>query len=59
MSIRHIIAKEMNKSNGLARMVKVPQDKRPTAKSLERLQREINAQIDENEKMRRRSKHHF
>lgn len=47
-SIRTILKKEMEKSNGAARLVKVPKHMRPTAESLEKLDREISAQIESN-----------
>ena len=47
-SIRTILKKEMEKSNGAARLVKVPKHMRPTAESLEKLDREISAQIKSN-----------
>lgn len=37
------------------RIVKVPPEKRPTAESLEKLEREIGAQIDANRAMEHRS----
>ena len=37
------------------RIVKVPPEKRPTAESLEKLEREIGAQIDVNRAMEHRS----
>lgn len=55
MSISRILNKEMNKSGGSARLVKVPADRRPTAESLKKLEREISAQITANEAMRSRS----
>ena len=47
-SIRTILKTEMEKSNGAARLVKVPKHMRPTAESLEKLDREISAQIESN-----------
>ena len=38
----------MENSNGAARLVKVPKHMRPTAESLEKLDREISAQIESN-----------
>ena len=38
----------MEKSNGAARLVKVPEHMRPTAESLKKLEREISAQIESN-----------
>lgn len=57
MSVRRVMEKEMAKSNGSARMVKVPSDRRPTVKSLQKLEREISAQVNANEIMRSRSMH--
>ena len=54
-SIITILRKEMEKSNGTARLVKVPKYMRPTAESLEKLESEISAQIESNRKMRYRS----
>lgn len=51
-----IIKKEMEKSNGHARMVKVPFEKRPTLESTEKMQREVNAQINANHIMRENSR---
>ena len=51
-----IIKKELEKSNGRARMVKVPPEKRPTLESMEKMQREVNAQIDANHIMRENSR---
>ena len=50
-----IIKKEMEKSDGHARMVRVPPEKRPTLESIEKMQREVNAQIDTNHIMRENS----
>lgn len=55
MSISSILNKEMNKSGGCARLVKVPADRRPTAETLKSLEQEISAQIVANEVMRSRS----
>ena len=57
MSMSRILAKEMAKSGGRARMVKVPSNRKPTAESLQKLEREISAQISENEVMRSKSVH--
>lgn len=51
-----IIKKEMEKSDGRARMVKVPPERRPTLESIEKMQREVNAQIDTNHIMRENSR---
>ncbi len=50
--ILHKIAKE---SNEQMRVVKVPPEKRPTAESLARLEKEIGSQIVSNDAMRYRS----
>lgn len=55
MSISNILAHEMAKSNGTVRLVKVPQNMRPTAKSLKQLEKQIQAQLDENYAFRWRS----
>lgn len=55
LSISRILHKEMEKSNGQAKLVKVPASRRPTAESLRKLEREISAQISANEAMRSRS----
>ncbi len=57
MNIRKILSKEMSKSGGSARLVKVPANRRPTAETLEKFEREISAQISANEAMRSRSMH--
>lgn len=41
-----IIKKELAKSGGTARMVKVPPERRPTIETIKKIQREINAQIN-------------
>ena len=55
MSVSEILAKEMEKSGGRVRMVKVPANRRPSAESLQKLEREISAQINANEVMRNKS----
>lgn len=55
MNISDIIKNEMNKSDGRVKVVKVPADRKPTAESLRKLEREISAQISANEAMRNRS----
>lgn len=55
MSISRILSKEMNKSGGCARLVKVPANRRPTSETLKKLEREISAQVSANEAMRSRS----
>ncbi|MBO5199066.1 MAG: hypothetical protein J6B85_11180 [Lachnospiraceae bacterium] len=55
MNISRMIEKEMDKSGGRVRIVKVPASKRPTAESLKKLDREIAAQVSANEAMSNRS----
>lgn len=55
MSIIDVLKKEVEKSGGKVRVVKVPPERRPTAESLAKLEAEISAQIRVNEEMRRRS----
>ena len=55
MSISRILSKEMQKSDGQARLVKVSSDRRPTSETLRKLKREISAQVSANEIMRSRS----
>ncbi len=50
-----ILRKMAEDSNGKIRIVKVPIEKRPTADSLKKLEREIQAQIDANTAMEHRS----
>lgn len=45
----------MSKSNGEAEFLKVPANRRPTAASLRKLEREISSQISANDAMRSRS----
>lgn len=54
-STSRILHKIAEKSKGEMRIVKVPKEKRPTAESLARLDREIKSQIDANDAMRYRS----
>ena len=55
MSIIDVLEKEVEKSGGKVRVVKVPPERPPTAESLSKLETEISAQIRVNEEMRRRS----
>lgn len=55
MDLKNVLMKEMAKSGGKARLVKAPANKRPTAESLRKLDREISSQIEANEAMRERS----
>ena len=50
--VLHRIAEE---SNGKMRIVKVPPERRPTAESLKKLDREIKAEINANRAMEHRS----
>ena len=50
-----MLQKIADKSNGQMRITEVPLDKRPTAESLESLEREISAQVSINDAMRQRS----
>lgn len=54
-TISRILHRIAEKSNGKVRIVKVPPERRPTAESLKKLEREIGAQIDANDAMRHRS----
>lgn len=54
-SISDILKKEMDKSNGQAKVVKVPKEMRPTYESLKKLETKIGAQIQANNDMRYRS----
>ena len=55
MRISRVIEKEMQKSGGRVRVVKVPANKRPTASALAKLEREIASQVSANEAMSNRS----
>lgn len=55
MKISRILSREMGKSGGSVRVVKVPKERRPTEESLRILERQISAQLDANEAMRNRS----
>lgn len=55
MKINRMIEKQMSKSNGQVRIVKIPASEKPTAESLKKLDREIAAQISANEAMSNRS----
>ncbi len=54
-STSKMLHKVAEKSNGKMKIVKVPPEKRPTAESLAKLDREINAQIEANRAMEHRS----
>lgn len=53
--ISKILSKMAKESDGKMRIVKVPIDKRPTAESLSKLEKEIHAQIEANRAMEYRS----
>lgn len=55
MKISRMISKQMNKSAGQVKIVKVPASKRPTAVSLKKLDREIAVQVNANKAMSNRS----
>lgn len=50
-----VLIKAMNRSNGAARVVKVPDERIPDYQQLKKLETEISAQITANEAMRNRS----
>ena len=54
-SFYKIICKFAENSNGAIKIVKIPEEKRPTAEDLRKLETEIKAHIDANEAMRCRS----
>lgn len=54
-STSRILHKIAEKSDGKMRIEKVPKERRPTAESLARRDREIKSQIDANDAMRYRS----
>ncbi len=51
----NLLKRVAEESNGKMKIVKVPPEKRPTAESLENLEREISAQIEANRAMEHRS----
>lgn len=55
MNTNKMLKKLAERSNGKIRIVKIPPEKRPTAESLKKLDREIKAQIDANRAMEHRS----
>lgn len=55
MNTNKMLKKLAERSNGKIRIVKIPPEKRPTAESLKKLDREIKAQIDVNRAMEHRS----
>lgn len=55
MRISRVIEREMQKSGGRVRVVKVPTSRRPTVAALTKLEREIASQVSANEAMSNRS----
>lgn len=55
MNIQSIIEHEMQKSGGTVKIIKVPSHMKLTAESLNKLDREISAQVKANEAMRHKS----
>lgn len=45
MQLRKILEKEMAKSNGQAKFVKVPQERRPDTESLKKIDREVQGML--------------
>ena len=54
-SIQKVLRKVADRSNGKMRIVDVPNERKPTAESLAKLNREIDSQLERNEVMRNRS----
>lgn len=54
MNLRNILLREMEKSGGSAKLTKVPANRRPTAASLRKLDKEIAFQIRANDAMQSR-----
>lgn len=50
-----MIRAQMNKSNGMVKIVKAPKNKRLTKQSLHKLDEEIRSQVNANKDMERRS----
>ena len=48
MNISNVISKQMTKSGGKVKIVKVPDNKRPTAETLKKLDNEVAAQVKAN-----------
>lgn len=55
MKTNKIIINEMEKSKGHVKVVKVPEDSRPTIDALIKLESEISSQVDANKAMSNRS----
>ena len=54
-SIEKVLQKIADESDGEMRIVKVPENRRPTAESLKRLDNEIKDQVEKNRAMEYRS----
>lgn len=48
MSLINVLAKELARSNGKAKLVKVPKHMKPTLESLKQFENEVSAQIESN-----------
>ncbi len=57
MNIRRIIANEMRKSSGRVEVIELPENKKASADSFRKLEREISAQVSANAAMCNRSMH--
>ena len=55
MSLISVLSKELARSNGKAKLVKVPKHMKPTLESLKQFENEVSAQIESNDLMRARS----
>lgn len=48
MSLISVLSKELARSNGRAKLVKVPKHMKPTLESLKQFENEVSAQIESN-----------
>lgn len=48
MSLISVLSKELARSNGKAKLVKVPKHMKPTLESLKQFENEVSAQIESN-----------
>ncbi len=48
MSLINVLSKELARSNGKAKLVKVPKHMKPTLESLKQIENEVSAQIESN-----------
>lgn len=55
MNMSKVLKGALERNGGGAELVRVPNDRRPTAEGLRKLEREISAQITANEVMRSKS----